>query len=142
MNGLFVDTSGWMALADAADARHDDARSARDAWMEAGGLLVTSDYVADETLTLIRMRLGLDAAERWWNLVESSTRLRWEWVDPARAEKARTWFFGWRDKGFSFTDCTSFVVMKELRIRRALATDHHFALAGFEVVPEPGPRRR
>ena len=53
----------------------------------------------------------------------------------ARADKARLWFFRWRDKDFSFTDCTSFVVMKELRLRRALTTDRHFRDAGFEAVP-------
>src|SRR5881396_4089497 len=54
---------------------------------------------------------------------------------PTRAEKARSWFFRWKDKDFSFTDCTSFVVMRELGQRRALTTDHHFAQAGFEMVP-------
>lgn len=52
-----------------------------------------------------------------------------------RAEKARRWFFEWNDKDFSFTDCTSFVVMKELRIQRALTTDRHFSQAGFELLP-------
>jgi len=84
---------------------------------------------------LLRVRLGPDAAERWWNQVEGSSRLTWEWVDPARAEKARHWFFRWRDKDFSFTDCTSFVVMKERRLRSVFTTDHHFAQAGFELVP-------
>ena len=38
-------------------------------------------------------------------------------------------------KDFSFTDCCSFVVMRELRIRRVLTLDHHFRQMGFEVVP-------
>jgi predicted nucleic acid-binding protein len=124
-----------MAMADAADPAHHASRRARDECLRGGGLLVSTDYVTDEALTLIRLRLGLRAASVWWDQVEGSSRLRWEWVDPARAEKARTWFFQWKDKDFSFTDCTSFVVMKELRIRRALTTDHHFAQAGFEMVP-------
>ena len=63
MRSLFVDTAGWMACADGADPRHARARAARDQALEAGCLLVTTDYVVDETLTLIRMRLGLRAAE-------------------------------------------------------------------------------
>ena len=84
---------------------------------------------------LIRVRLGLDAAARWWDQVEASTRLSWQSIDTSRAEKARIWFFRWRDKEFSFTDCTSFVVMRQLRLRRALTTDRHFRDAGFEIVP-------
>jgi predicted nucleic acid-binding protein len=61
--------------------------------------------------------------------------VRWEWVDPSRAEKARAWFSRWPDKSFSFTDCTSFVIMRELRLRRALTTDRHFKQAGFQILP-------
>jgi len=132
---LFVDTAGWMMLADGHDTAHRRARQARDRWLERGALLVSTDFVMDETLTLLRIRLGLAAAEQWWDQVSASARLAWEWIDAERAEKARSWFFRWRDKSFSFTDCTSFVVMKERRIRDALTNDHHFAKAGFRVVP-------
>lgn len=135
MKRLFVDTAGWMMLADAADPGHTDARSVRDRWLEEGGVLVSSDYVMDETLTLLRMRLSLDASRRWWELVDSSPRVFWELVNPARAEAAREWFFGWRDKTFSFTDCTSFVVMTELGLKTAFTSDRHFVQAGFEVLP-------
>ena len=59
----------------------------------------------------------------------------WEWMDAGRVEKALGWFFRWRDKSFSFTDCTSFVIMQEKRIRQVLTTDKHFAIAGFELFP-------
>jgi hypothetical protein len=100
-----------------------------------GGVLVTTDSIADETLTLLRIRLGMPAAEAWWAQVDGSLRVRWESVSAARTEKARAWFFRYRDKNFSFTDCTSFVVMKELRMREALTTDRHFAQAGFSLRP-------
>ena len=132
---LFVDTAGWMALADARDPAHAAARQARDTCLRDRGILVTTDYVVDETLTLIRMRLGLHAAEKWWAQIDASSRIRWEWIDPTRAGKARGWFFGWADKAFSFTDCTSFVVMEELGLKKALTTDRHFRQAGFEPVP-------
>lgn len=135
MRGLFVDTAGWMACADAADPAHGRACQSRDKALEDGLLLVTTDYVMDETLTLIRVRLGLPAAKTWWEQVEISSRLRWEWVGMERAEKARKLFFRFRDKKYSFTDCTSFVVMQELRLKDALTTDRHFRLAGFQLLP-------
>jgi hypothetical protein len=135
MRPLFVDTAGWVACADEADPAHRQAIGARDGWLEAGGVLVTTDYVVDETLTLVRMRLGLDAAEIWWQQVEGSQRLRWEFISLARADKARGLFFRYRDKDFSFTDCTSFVVMRELQLQEALTTDRHFMQAGFRVNP-------
>lgn len=130
-----MDTAGWVACADAADLKHVKSMEARDRWLSAGGGLVTTDYVVDETLTVIRRRLGLAAAEAWFRQVDASRRLRWELVDPSRAEKARRWFFEYRDKEFSFTDCTSFVVMKDLKIRDVLTTDRHFAQAGFVPLP-------
>jgi len=137
VKGLFVDTAGWMALADGNDPAHDASRSARDRWLEQGGILVTSDYVLDEALTLVRARLGLQAARQWWDQVGTSPRVRVEWIDHTRAEKARTWFFQWSDKTFSFTDCTSFVIMKELRLKAALTVDRHFQQAGFQILPRP-----
>ena len=136
MRRLFVDTAGWMAIADRSDPIHRDACAARDTWLEQGGRLLTTDYIVDETLTLLRMRLGIDAAERWWQMVSNSSRLKTEWINPQRAERARQWFFKWQDQAFSFTDCTSFVVMQELAVNDALTSDHHFRIAGFQILPE------
>ena len=142
MKVLFADTAGWMACADEADPAHRHAVAARDRWLESGGGIVTTDYIIDETLTLLRVRLGLRAAELWWRQIEGSTRLRWECVGIERADKARAIFFRFLDKDYSFTDCTSFVVMKELRLRQALTTDKHFAQMGFEMLPALSRARR
>ena len=135
MKAMFVDTAAWVAAADSADGSGPFVRQARDRWLTEGGILVTTDYVVDETLATIRFRLGLDASEAWWEQIEGSTRLRMESVGEARREWARSLFFRYRDKDFSFTDCCSFVVLRELRIRRVLTLDHHFRQMGFEVVP-------
>jgi len=39
-----------------------------------------------------------------------------------------------QDKSWSFTDCTSFCLMKARKITDALTTDHHFEQAGFTVL--------
>ena len=90
----------------------------------------------DETLTVVRLRLGLDAAAAWWRQVDGSQRLRWERIDGDRFERGRELFFQYRDKEFSFTNCTSFVVMRELRMTDALTTDAHFRQAGFHSIPD------
>ena len=137
MNMLFVDTAGWVAAADAADPTGDAVRQARDTWLAQGGTLVTTDYICDETLTTIRLRLGLKAAHDWWKQVETSRRLRFETVDVSRAQHAREMFFRYKDKDFSFTDCTSFVTMRELGIRDALTLDDHFRQMRFRILPTP-----
>ena len=91
--------------------------------------------MVDETLTLLRLRLGLPAAERWWEQVEGRRVLRWESIGTTRAAKARALVFRFRDKSHSFTDCTSYVVMRELELREALTTDRQFVEAGFAVRP-------
>ena len=67
--------------------------------------------------------------------IDGSSRLQVESIDEARRERARLLFFRYRDKDFSFIDCSSFVLMQELKIRPALTLDHHFRQMGFEVIP-------
>jgi hypothetical protein len=135
MNAVFVDTGGWMACADRADPAHLACRTARDATLEAGRMLITTDFVVDETLTLIRFRLGLAAANAWWRQIDGSTRLRWERVENDRFERSRNLFFHYRDKDLSFTDCTSIAVMRELKLTTVITTDGHFRQVGFDVLP-------
>src|SRR3972149_5125645 len=76
MKAVFADTAGWMACADAAAPAHKRACASRDAALERGEVLVATDYVLDETLTLIRMRLGLADAKAWWERIGGRSRLR------------------------------------------------------------------
>ena len=141
MNAVFVDTGGWMACADRADPAHAPCTAARDTALEAGHTLITTDFVVDETLTLIRFRLGLGAAKAWWQQIDGSARLRWERIESDRFERARQLFFHYRDKDLSFTDCTSIAIMRELKLTSVITTDRHFQQAGFQVLPTPQARK-
>lgn len=46
-------------------------------------------------------------------------------------EKAWDIFERYDDKDFSFTDCVSFVVMREMGIKETFAFDEHFNQMGF-----------
>jgi uncharacterized protein len=58
------------------------------------------------------------------------------WVTPLDAQEAWKVFSTYQDKGWSFTDCVSRVVMDRLGIVSAFAFDKHFKHFGtVSVVP-------
>ena len=67
-------------------------------------------------------------------LIERSSALRIEWVGSLRFEATKLFYRRHSDHSYSFTDCTSFVVMRELKISDVLTTDEHFREAGFHVL--------
>lgn len=44
-------------------------------------------------------------------------------------------FLKYSDQEFSFTDCTSFALMKDLNLKKAFTFDSHFSIIGFECLP-------
>jgi len=128
---LFVDTSGFYALLAKRDTWHGAAdRFVRKAGRD-GRRLLTTDYVLVEAANLLKARgLGHLTADLF-DRVFHSTACRVEWMDADRFQKARTLFQKHTDQSWSFTDCSSFCVMKELRLTTALTSDRHFEQAGF-----------
>lgn len=92
---------------------------------------MTSEYVVDETVTLLLVRHSHAAAADFLDTIERSESLRLEWIGPDRFHAAIALFRQHSDKEWSFTDCVSFGMMRESRIREAFTTDHHFKQAGF-----------
>ena len=54
---------------------------------------------------------------------------------PEDEELAWEYFNQHQDKSYSFTDCTSFALIRRLRLASAIATDDDFKQAGFQVEP-------
>ena len=131
---VFTDTSGLYALVDKNDASHATARDAVAAILRSSSRLVVTDYVIDESVTLAKARGGALVADRVLALIERSQGIRIEWIGPDRFAATRAFFRKHADHAYSFTDCSSFVVMHELRLNRALTTDRHFEEAGMEVL--------
>jgi len=135
-----VDTWGWLALADAKDSAHLRAVEERRS-RTAPGTLATTDYVLDETFTRLFARAGFSAARQFSGAILEAVavgQLKLERVNKERFEAAYRLRLRYRDKpGISFTDFTSFVVMRELEIRDVLTADVHFAQVrlGFHRVP-------
>lgn len=131
---LFVDTSGLYALADHNDPLRHPAQRQVAVKVAGSSRLVLTDYILDEACTLAKARAGTYAALRLLQLVEASAGFRMEWIGPDRFEATKAYLRKHADHDYSFTDCTSFIVMRELRLRDALTNDRHFIEAGFRAL--------
>lgn len=137
---MFVDASGWYALIDRRDEWHVRARDEVRRVLARRDSLVTSDYVVDESCTLAKVRAGSAAAFRLLDLLHQTQSVEWEWIGAERFERAEVLFRKQHDQRYSFTDCTSFALMRELKIEAALTSDEHFRAAGFRPLLT-GPTR-
>jgi len=137
---IFVDTSAWFALLFDKAAERPEAHSTF-AEIESGryGAPVTTDYVLDETFTLLRQRAGLAPVARLSTLLRQSPSVRRVRIGEAVFEESLRLMLSRPDKKWSFTDCTSFITMREARIPRAFTWDHNFVEAGFEILPREKP---
>lgn len=128
---VFVDTAGFVALWDAADEHHRAAARLHADLTGKRRRFLTTEYIVDETVTALLVHHSHAAAADFLDAVERSEWLALEWVSPDRFHAAAGFFRKHADKKWSFTDCVSFILMRERRIRDAFTTDHHFKQAGF-----------
>lgn len=139
---IFVDTSAWLALADPLDGQHAAAMNvAKMVTTGKFGRMVTTDYVLDETYTLIRKSLGIEEVERLAGSLKATPNLHVRWVGERLFEAALARMLKHRDKAWSLTDCTSFETMEELGVRVGFTFDRDFQVAGFETLPEATARK-
>jgi len=113
---LFIDSGGFYALVSVDCVAHTDAVVIMEESRRARRRAVTTDYVLDETASLLRARGSTKQLKEFLRLSEVSQALRIEWMTPDRFAAARTFMLKHLDQEFSFTDCVSLVVMKELRL--------------------------
>ncbi len=132
---VFIDTGGFFALLSAEDGAHKACTEFLARAAKARRRFVTTDYVLDETATLLKVRGLGRALSPFFDLVFSSKVCRVEWMNPEWFDDARQLLTRRADHGYSFTDCTSFVLMERLGLREVLTKDRHFAEAGFALVP-------
>lgn len=132
---IFVDTGAFIARHIARDQYH---ASATKFWAELAAArrpCCTSNLVLAEAFTLLgRVAGNAFAAERARNVYASRIIHILRPDEPIEVE-ALVSFAKLADQGVSFTDCTSFALMKKNRIRQVFGFDRHFAQAGFTLVP-------
>lgn len=133
---IFVDTGGWFSMVVTSDVDHSSVTGCFALF--ASDTLVTTDYVVDETLTLLRARGYDQRAQMLGEAFFGDTLAIVHYLDEIQIRAAWDVFRLYQDKRWSFTDCSSMVVMETLGITKAISLDRHFRQFGtIEVFPTP-----
>lgn len=106
--------------------------------LDAAHTFVTTNFVLDETLTLIRYNTSHATAVKFRRTLDRLIAARLvQFVRIGEDHEAAAWrtFERYADQEFSYTDCTSFSVMRALKLTHVFTGDGHFATMGFVVVP-------
>lgn len=136
----FADTGWWVAWALPGDARHNDALDMLGTLGRSEQIL-TTNLVAGETWTFLRRKdshgIALAFLDRL-DTLSKAERLVVHRVTEDQETAAWHWLRRHDEREYSYVDATSFRVMRDRRLREALAFGQDFAAAGFvEVQAEP-----
>ena len=132
MERVLVDTGAWYALIDRNDPDHHAVLSVLQTYRNR---LISSNFIFDETVTLLRYRLGWRFARQFGEQARDGHLAQLVRVSASDEREAWVIFTRYDDKAFSFTDCTSFALMQRLRLTTAIAIDSDFRTYGLHCLP-------
>lgn len=126
---IFVDTSALYAALNAGDEHHPASKETWNRLLDGDDLLLTSNYVLLETISLIGRRMGPAAVRDFQAAFASLPEV--VWVGEALHQRAVAALLTAGLRDLSLVDCVSFELMRELGLDTAFAYDHHFDQQGF-----------
>jgi uncharacterized protein len=105
---IFVDTSFFFPLLSANDRDHPRVRDVFEGLgdQRLPDLLLTSNHIVGETITLARVRAGHDLAVKVGRYLYSEKMARIHWASPTEEKAAFEYLAKHKDKEYSFTDCS------------------------------------
>ena len=130
---IYVETSAFYALLDRADKHHEPARAIWPELLKDDITLVTTNYVASETVSVLQHRIGFDAAKLWCQDVLRVIDVHW--VDETIHQKAHAVWMNLGHRRFSLVDCVSFVTMHQKHIEKVFGFKASYIEQGFELLP-------
>lgn len=134
---IFIDTSWFYAVEVKQDKYHAEAINTKNQLAKGSyGVPYTTNYILDETLTLLRFKASLQAALAFKEKIKTSEVLRVVRISKELEAKAYEKLKTFRELPLSFTDCTSFAVMGSLNLKQVFTFDDEFKKAGYVVFPK------
>ncbi len=132
---LFIDTWGWVAIHNKREPRHQEVNAFFNFFCSQQGIAHTTDYVLDETFTILFKRLSFVQAQRTMIVIDEAIQAGYlclETITSERFENAKKLRLKFWDKPqISFTDITSMITMLDSNINQVLTEDAHFTHIGF-----------
>lgn len=130
---IFVDTSGFLAVLNANDDYHDQARAYWTKVNQRQEVLICSNYVLIETVALVQNRLGMSIVKRFESDIVPVLRV--EWVDEMTHRAGVAAMLSANRRRLSLVDCVSFEIARQLGIREIFTFDGHFREQGLDCKP-------
>ena len=141
MEKIFLDTSFLFAYHNIDDAYHEKSINLVNEIANNNMNCFISDYIFDEILALLLSRVNklkaIEVCNKLINEVKSGN-IELKYIDNEVFLEALGIFIQFEDKEWSFTDCTSYVIIKNEGIEKAAAFDRHFRQFrqfGIEILP-------
>jgi len=132
---MFVDTWGFKAFIDRKEPKHSEVKQLLEKVWKKGDFVYTSDYIMDETITLISYKLDFDKLKKF--IVTSDAAIEKGYIRllrvlPEDFDKGKKFKMKYKDKlKISFTDITSAMLMKKHNITDIITEDKHFREIGM-----------
>jgi predicted nucleic acid-binding protein len=123
---IFIDTGAFIALTDVSDENHAIAKAFYKNVVEKGAKFITTNFVICETMNYLNAKISHNVSAIFRENIKKSNIVEIINITPLMEDMAFKIFKQYKDKDFSFTDCTSFYVMKSLKLNKAFAFDKHF----------------
>lgn len=133
---VFVDTSAWIALLITRDELHAQATDVMQNLREKNAELVTSESVLTEFANALSLIKNRQKAVSFIDVLRSLPNIEIIYSNAELFNKSLKLYRERPDKAWSLTDCASFVIMDETRIKYAFTSDKHFEQAGFTKLLE------
>ena len=132
---IFIDTSAWIAIEDKKDINHLKALQFKKQLLDSQKRLITTNYILDETYTLMLLDLEytrtINFKQKLDDLIDSNLVIVVHVTPEVEKEGWEVFQRFNKDKTWSFTDCTSKVIMNMFNILEAFTFDRHFEQMNF-----------
>jgi uncharacterized protein len=133
---IFTDTSALIAVLNKKDQYHEQATITLTTILKGPAKFLITTHIFAETITRIARKVSQQAAITAGTHIRNEARI--VMVTPTQDAVDQAWdiFQSYHDQQFSFVDCISFAVMREMDLSRAFAFDKHFSIMGFDTFKE------